>query len=49
MRGRRSTLMALLAALLLAGSLEARAFDLVRSDEATIADIHAALKAKTLT
>src|SRR5207249_3832570 len=46
MRGRRSTLMALLAALLLAGSLEARAFDLVRSDEATIADIHAALTLK---
>ena len=29
--------------------LDARAFDLFRSDEATIADIHAAFKAKTLT
>ena len=41
--------MALAVALLLAAPLDARAFDLVRSEEATIADIHAALKAKTLT
>jgi amidase len=38
-----------LAGLLLAAPLDARAFDLLRSEEATIADIHAALKAKTLT
>src|SRR2546425_7151074 len=35
--------------LLLAASVDAGAFDLLRSEEATIADIHAALKAKTLT
>ena len=35
--------------LLLVAPVDALAFDLVRSDEATIADIHAALKAKTLT
>src|SRR3989442_8777006 len=35
--------------LLLAASVDAGAFDLLRSEEATIADIHAAFKAKTLT
>lgn len=35
--------------LLLACPPNVRAFDLVRSDEATIADIHAAFKDKTLT
>ena len=49
MRTRRSLWMAPLVALLLAAPLEARAFDLFRSDGATAADIHAALKAKTLT
>ena len=38
-----------LVGLLLAAPVDARAFDLLRSQEATIADIHAALKAKTLT
>src|SRR5881394_1488873 len=37
------------ALVLLLAPLDARAFDLVRYEEATIADIHAALKAKTLT
>src|SRR5437879_1972374 len=53
MTTRSSAWMALLAgialALLLGSPLAAAAFDLVRNDEATIADIHAALKAKTLT
>jgi hypothetical protein len=35
--------------LLLACPPNARAFDLVRSDDATIADIHAAFKDRTLT
>ncbi len=41
--------MVLLVGLLVAPAVDARAFDLFRSEEATIADIHAALKAKTLT
>src|SRR5437773_7415594 len=41
--------MAPLIGLLLAAPVDAGAFDLFRSEEATIADIHAALKAKTLT
>jgi len=40
---------ALLVALVLAAPAGAGAFDLLRSEEATIADIHAAFKAKTLT
>src|SRR5712692_4141584 len=47
MRTRRISWMGL--ALLLAAAPGARAFDLYRSDEATIADIHAAFKTKTLT
>jgi hypothetical protein len=38
-----------LVALVLAAPAGAGAFDLLRSEEATIADIHAAFKAKTLT
>jgi amidase len=49
MRTRWSLWMTSLVALLLAAPLDARAFDLFRSDEATVADIQAALKAKTLT
>jgi len=49
MRIRRVSRMAPLVALLIAAPLPARAFDLIRSDEATIADIHAALKARALT
>src|SRR5262249_36562064 len=48
MTGRRRPWMILLG-LLLAAPLEASAFDLLRSEEATIADIHAALGARTLT
>ena len=40
---------ALVLMLLFTGPRGADAFDLVRSEEATIADIHAAFKAKTLT
>src|SRR5262245_11892185 len=47
-RGRRRWL-APLVGLLLALPSGASAFDLYRSDEATIADIHAAFRAKTLT
>jgi len=39
----------LVAALFVAAPTAARAFDLFRSEEATIADIQAALKARTLT
>jgi amidase len=46
---RRRLWMVPLAGLLLSAPLDARAFDLLRSEEATIADIHAALRAKTLT
>src|SRR5262249_54044867 len=42
-------LTALLAGLLAFGPARAGAFDLLRSEEATIADIHTAFKAKTLT
>ena len=42
-------LLVLTLALLLTAPAEADAFQLFRTDEATIADIHAALKAKTLT
>src|SRR4030095_9145519 len=49
MRPHLTLWMAPLVALLLVVPLNARAFDLVRSDEATIVDIHAAFKAKTLT
>ncbi len=49
MKTRRVVWTAPLVAFLLAVPLDAPAFDLFRSDEATVADIHAALKAKTLT
>src|SRR5688572_5820765 len=45
----RRMVMLLSVGLLLACPPNARAFDLLRSEEATIADIHAAFKAKTLT
>ena len=38
-----------LVGLLLAAPVDAGAFDLLRNEEATIADIHAALSARTLT
>jgi len=49
MTARSRLSMAPLIGLLLAASVDAGAFDLFRSEEATIADIHAAFKAKTLT
>src|ERR1043166_4755627 len=49
MRTHRISWMVSLVALLLAAPPATRAFDLIRADEATIADIHAAFKAKTLT
>src|SRR4029079_8228641 len=49
MRTRPVRWMAPLVALVLAAPVAAGAFDLFRNEEATIADIHAAFKAKTLT
>ena len=49
MTARRRLWMASLISVLLAAPLEVSAFDLFRIEEATIADIHAALTAKTLT
>ena len=49
MRPRRQLWIASLLTLVLSTPLQANAFDLVRYEEATIADIHAGLKAKTLT
>ena len=49
MTARSRLSMAPLIGLLLAAPVDAGAFDLFRSEEATIADIHAAFKAKTLT
>src|SRR5262245_61339119 len=46
---RRRPWMVLLVGLFLGVPLDAGAFDVYRSEEATIADIHAALGAKTLT
>jgi Asp-tRNA(Asn)/Glu-tRNA(Gln) amidotransferase A subunit family amidase len=49
MRARWRSWTVWLLGLLLMASQDARAFDLYRNEEATIADIHAAFKAKTLT